>query len=142
MTVIPISPSELLRTFMIQELDSDIVEHIVVGPAQDFEQQAGSISILDMGMPQPEIYLDLARVRHQIRVNGPSMSRADEIAWHCYTTIRGREREIVLQESSGDSYLIHFINVTGGPVTRRDTSEVYEYLIFFEVMYGLDPVDC
>ena len=137
----PISPSELIKSVLDQELPSELVPGgVTVGPVSDAQIQAGCISIMDAGQPQHERYLPLVRVRTQVRCLAPPLAHIDRIARAVYDRLDQRERMVVVQRSTDEAYLIHSMSVAVGPSFHRDSEENFEALLFVEMLIGLDPV--
>ena len=120
--------------------DREIAPHVVVGKASHEQQQAGVVTLVDAGQGREELYLPLIRPRFQIRCLAPTTAEADEIAQHVYERIHQLSRVVATQESTQMQYLVHWVNVTGGPSQHFDTSETNEGLLFADTMIGTDPV--
>lgn len=138
----PISPSELLKSIIEQEIPSELIPGgVAVGPVSDSQIQSGCISIMDAGQPLHERDLPLVRVRSQIRCLAPPLAHVDRIARAVYDRFDQRGRTVAVQRSTDEEYLIHSIAVTVGPSHHRDSDENFEALLFVEMLIGLDPVD-
>ena len=137
---IPLSPAELVMNLIKNKTTRDDVPHVVVGPLSGQQQQEGGVTLTDSGQGRVELYLPLLRPRIQMRCIAPTLSDAEAIARTVYDAIHGTTREVVVQESTGDTYLIHFLNVNGGPSAHLDTDETWEGLLFAEGMIGTSPV--
>lgn len=136
-----ISPSELLKEFLESHLPTALAPGGVgVGPMFDDQIKEGCVSLMDAGMPQTEPYLPLVWVRGQIRCLAPTLDQTDRIGRGVWAVLDKRNRELVRQNSTGSTYLIHLINITAGPSQHRDSDENYEALMFAEMCIGLDPV--
>lgn len=139
--VAPISPAELIRAFLTDRLNPDIIPGgVVVGPAEDAQIQAGCISIMDAGTPQTEMYARLVRVRTQVRCLAPQLDQIDRIARAVQDAVDQTGRVVITQPSTENSYLMHYLVMSAGPSMHRDSEENFEALIFTEEMFGLDPV--
>jgi len=137
----PVSPSELLKSVLDQELPSELIpQGVVIGSASDAQIQGGCISLMDAGQPQREAYLPLVSVRAQIRCLAPTLDHIDRIARGVYDRLDQRGRVVAIQRSTDEEYLIHRINVAVGPSFHRDSEENWESLLFAELLIGLDPV--
>lgn len=136
-----ISPAELMETLLGPLVPSDVAPAgVVVGPANDAQQQAGVVSIVDAGMPMVERYVRVTWVRSQFRCLAGTLEQADRIARTVQGALNQTGRTLVLQPSSGETYLIHLITVDAGPSMHFDSPETWETLLFAEVMIGTDPV--
>ena len=137
----PVSPSELLKSVLDQELPSELISGgVVIGSASDAQIQSGCISLMDAGQPQREAYLPLVSVRAQIRCLAPTLEHIDRIARGVYDRLDQRGRVVAVQRSTDEEYLIHRINVAVGPSFHRDSEENWESLLFAELLIGLEPV--
>jgi hypothetical protein len=122
-------------------LDSSLVPGgVVVGPADADQKQAGCLAIADAGMPKQERYLPLVWVRTSIRVFGPTYEATDRIARHVYEILNGRGRQLIQQDSTAETYLVHMVNVTSGPTVMTENSDTWEELLYAEALIGTDPV--
>src|SRR6185503_15534824 len=136
-----VSPSELVMALLETYMTAGVAPGgIFTGPADDEAQQLGCVQLTAAGMTRQEMYLPLGRVRAQLRCVGPSLDITDKIAWDIYVTVGKTSRVEVDQASTGDTYLIHNVNVIAGPSQHYDTMETWESLVFLEVMFGLQPV--
>ena len=75
----PLSPAELLRALLLNEVDPGVVPNIVIGPATADQQAAGVAQIVDVGKAKVERYVPLIWPKHQIRCLAPTLSQADQI---------------------------------------------------------------
>lgn len=142
MTIQPISPSELLKVIMDDELDPEIVPNVVVGGADNDQQDAGVVSLMDAGTQKPELYTKLLWVRSQIRCLHPDLATVDVIGRHVYDVLQeyGKKRHVVGQPSTGNLYLVNGIYVSTGPSMHKDSQETTEDLLFASVCVHSDPV--
>ena len=136
----PISPAELMKELIRTKTDAGIVPHVVVGPLSEEQQREGGLSIVTAGTAAEELYLPLIRPRIQIRCVGGSLGKSELMARHVAMKIDGLGRSEVTQPSTGDRYLIHWVNVTGGPSDHFDTAETFEGLMFADTMMGTTPI--
>jgi hypothetical protein len=119
------SPAELMLDVLTV---AAIGAEIVVGPANDAQQQSGAVSIVDAGLPITEAYLPIVWVRTQLRCLAGDLSTADVIARRVYAALNGKVRTTATMSSTGDTYLIHLMNVTAGPTMHYDSPETWETL--------------
>lgn len=138
----PISPSELLMTYLKAQVDPLIVDpaNIVVGPANRAQQEAGVVELVDAGMPRLETFPGVVWVRSQVRILHTTLARVDTIGRHVYDFLVNRNRIEVVQPSTGSRYLIHAITLAAGPSKHWDTPVTYEELMFAELMVGTEAV--
>lgn len=136
-----ISPAELIRDVLVRLSDPEIAPGgIVVGPANDSQQQAGVVSIVDAGMPTVELYTPVISVRTQVRCLAGTLDMSDRIVRGCQRWLDGRSRVLARQASTDRKYLIHYINVVAGPSMHYDSPETWETLLFAEVSIGTEAV--
>lgn len=140
MSLLPISPSELLKVVLEDESNPQILPYVVVGGADDTQQNAGVVSIMDAGTAKPELYVPLLWVRAQLRCIGPNLAAVDAIGRHIYDVLHNHGRKVVEQPSTGNTYLIHGIYIGTGPSHHFDSAETYEDLLFATVCIGSVPV--
>jgi hypothetical protein len=139
-TTIPLSPVELLKDYLVDEIGHEVPGGIVVGPLSDEQQQKGGISVMAAGLPKREKYVPVMWQRLQLRVIAPSLDIADAIAQHAFAALDEKSRIIMTQTSTGSQYLVHYIGVSGGPSMHFDSPETWEDLLFAEVMVGTQPI--
>lgn len=139
-TDLDISPAEIMQTLINDNADEFGLAPAVVGPANDTQQQAGVVQIVDAGLPQIETYRRVVWVRTQLRCLSGSLSEADVIGRRLQFFLNGQFRTQARQPSNGQTYLIHLITVTAGPSNHYDTPETWEVLLFTETLMGLDPI--
>lgn len=136
-----ISPSELMADVLTRLGLPDIAPGgIVVGPANDAQQQAGVVSIVDAGLPVVEKYKPLVWVRTQLRCLSGSLADADMIAHKVQESLHGRVRLVARMASTDQRYLVHMVSVTSGPSMHFDSAETWETLLFAEAMISTDPL--
>jgi hypothetical protein len=141
MAVITFSPVEVFRDVVARHVDAAVVAHVVVGPLNDDQQKAGGVSLMDAGEARNELYAPLVWPRVQIRCIAPTLEETERIGRHVAFQLGGiRGRVVGEQTSTGDSYLVHTVNVNGGPSAHRDTDGTWEYLLFVETMMGTQPI--
>lgn len=135
-----LSPAEVMLDIVLSRTDRDVVPHVVVGKASHEQQQAGVVTLVDAGRGREELYAPLVRPRIQIRCLAPTMAESDALAGYVFERLHGLGRTVATQESTGLQYLVHFINITGGPSQHFDTEETDEGLMFADTMMGTQPV--
>jgi hypothetical protein len=145
----PISPAELTAD-LIRRYGSAVTNEgyaLVVGPANDTQQQGGVISLMAAGLPVIEKYAPLQWHRTQARCIAGDLGTADIIAQLVQRDIHGVSRKLCFQtpnpaypEDTGRWFLVHLVNVTAGPSHHYDSPETWESLLFAELMIGTDPV--
>jgi hypothetical protein len=136
-----ISPAELMAD-LLNRLGGDLAPSgAVVGPANDAQQQAGVLQIVDAGMPIIDQYRPVIWVRTQIRCLAGTLDEAERIARRTQLFLFGLEnRTVVHQSSTEEDYLIHTLTVSAGPSMHFDTPETWETLLFIETCMGIDPL--
>ncbi len=136
-----ISPAELIKDYLDRLCPPDLAPAgVVVGPANDRQQQAGVISLVDAGMPVVEFYVPTISVRTQARCLAGTLEGSDHIVRGLQAVLNGVGRTVARMASTDRRYLIHRINVVGGPSMHYDSPETWETLLFAEVMYGTVPI--
>jgi len=134
------SPAELLREFLLGFVDPAIVPAgVVVGGADDTEQQAGVISLMDAGSADTDSSGHLLHKRIQVRCMGPTLEVADEIGNHADSLLDDQER-IEVSDTNGRRWLIHQISVSVGSSHHIDSAETWESLLFARVTVGRSPI--
>lgn len=140
MTLQPVSPAEILRVVLLDERDASIVPHVVVGGADDVQQNDGCCSIMDAGASKEELYVSLLWMRAQLRCVGPDLATVDVMGRHLWDVLHNHGRKVVQQPSTGYSYLVHGIYISGAPSHHFDSAETFENLLFATVGIGSVPV--
>jgi hypothetical protein len=96
--------------------------------------------MVDAGMPVVEQYRPVVWVRSQFRCLSGSLEHADRIARGLQFFLNGLTRTLVVQPSTGETYLVHSVTVSAGPSTHYDSPETWEYLLFTESLIGTEPI--
>ncbi len=136
-----ISPAELVHDLLSRLGDPDLAPAgVIVGPANDAQQQAGVVSITAAGLPLEERYLPLQWMRAQIRCLAGTLEQADSLAQGVQRDLHGRTRTILRMASTDQRYLLHLANVTSGPSYHYDSPETWETLLFAEILIGNQPL--
>jgi len=139
-TLDEVSPAELtadvLKRLSLTGLDWDVV----VGPANNEQQQAGVVSIMAAGLPVMERYTPTQWMRAQCRCLHGSLAEAEKIGQAVYRDLNARGRVVGRMASTDQRYLIHLINVQAGPSMHFDSIETWEVLVFAELYIGTDPL--
>lgn len=145
----PISPAELTAD-LIRRYGNAVNDEnftVVVGPANDGQQQDGVISLMAAGLPTIEKYAPLQWHRSQARCLAGDLATADLIAQCVQRDVHGVVRKVCYQTpnpaypaDTGQWFLIHLSNVTVGASAHYDSPETWEYLLFAELMIGNVPV--
>lgn len=135
-----LSPVEVMRTLMEASIDHDVVSNFIIGPVSEKDQMTAAVQIMDAGQGAEELYLPLIRPRFQLRCVAPDLGRCEIIGRTVqYTLDALPARVVVPQPSSGESFLVHYVNVTGGPSAHRDSEGTWEYLVFADTMMDQRP---
>lgn len=135
-----VSPSELLMIFLNEEMDRAIVPAgAVVGGADDEQQQAGCVALMDAGNAKNELYTPLFWKRVQVRCMHNQLSAVDTIGNHVNDLLH-EQQYLVMTDASGKQWFVHSIFVSTGPSHHIDSSETYESLLFATICVGRDPI--
>lgn len=135
-----VSPAKLLKIFITDNASREIVPHgAVVGGADDVEQQAGVVALMDAGNTKDELYAPLLWKRVQVRCMGGSLYQADQIGNHVFWLLHG-QRWMVMEDEAEFLWFVHGIHCTAGPSHHIDSSETWENLFFANITVGRDPV--
>lgn len=134
----PVSPAELMMHLVLDRTSRDIVPHATVGPMNEEQLREGGVQISTAGATRPES-VGLIYPRIQIRCIASELADAERMARYVYESLHGTHRAAVTQDS-GDTWLIHGVQITGGPSDHFDTSETWEGLMFADTMIGTVPV--
>lgn len=136
-----VSPAELLLSYLEStDIETLAPGGVVVGPANDEQQQQGVVQIVQSGMPKLSHYVRVTWARCQIRIIAPNLALSDQIAQHLAGLCDRKSRLRVVMPSTGEEYLVHLMNVSAGPSQHYDSRETWENLLFVEFMVGLDPL--
>lgn len=136
-----ISPAEIAADILTRLGPPDLAPAgVVVGPANDQQQQAGIVQLVPAGLPVLEKYSPVQHMRAQMRCLAGTLAVADEIAQKVYAEMNGRTRTVAYMASIGQRYLVHRINITAGPSAHYDSPETHEMLVFAELMIGTTPI--
>jgi len=134
------SPAELLMRFINDNASESIVPSgAVVGGADDTQQQAGVIALMDAGDANTELYVPLLSKRVQVRCVGPTLAKADEIGNYAFELLN-KQRWLILEDSEERLWMVHSIYCTVGPSHHIDSPETHESLFFCAVTLGSEPV--
>jgi hypothetical protein len=71
-----------------------------------------------------------------VRCLGPDLDTADFISQCVQRDIHGTVRKACYQASLDSWFLIHLCNITSGPSMHYDSPEVWETLLFAELLIG------
>lgn len=135
-----VSPSELLKSFIDTHCDRAIVPSgAVVGGADDNEQEAGVISIMDAGNTKQELYAPLLHKRCQLRCLAPTLYHADRIGSHAFALLND-QKWLELKDNAGVTWFVHTIYCSTGPSHHLDSKETNEALFFANITVGSEPV--
>ena len=136
-----ISPAELLADILNRLCDPDLAPAgVVVGPADDAQQQAGVIQMVDAGMPALDLYTPTLTVNAQVRCLAGTLEVADRIVRGVQRDLKDRCRVVARMASTDQRYLVHSINVIAGPSMHYDSAETYETLLFADLRIGTQPL--
>lgn len=138
----PLSPAELLRIILLNEVDARIVRGsppVIVGPATNEQQQAGVVSVTDSGPLRAERYIPVVYPRLQIRCMAHAIDVSDRIGYHVHDILQNRHRQVVT-DSTDTQWLVHRVAVLSGPSLHFDSQATWEQLMFVEMMVGREPV--
>lgn len=137
-----ISPAELVADVLRRLGDPDVAPAgIVVGPANDSQQQRGVVSVVSGGLPTIDKYSPVQWMRAQVRCLAGSLENADRIAQSVYRDLNGKQRFVGRMASTDQKYLIHLCNIGSGPSMHFDSPETWETLLFAELMIGTAPIE-
>lgn len=139
----PASSVELLFILLTRDVDRTIVpatQPVWVGGADNASQQAGCVVISKVGVVTNNPHLPIDDDRLQVRCMHHQYANAEQIGQHVLDLLHVRHRELVTQESSGHTYLIHRTQRLAGPTMHWDSETTWESLAFYEVMCGSYPV--
>lgn len=140
--LLQLSPAELTRDILVRlSLPGLAPAGVVVGPANDTQQQNGVISITPAGLPELEMYVPVQWTRVQVRCLAGTLSDAEAIAQRVYPSLNGRNRIVARQASTDQRFLVHAINVNAGPSVHYDSPETWESLLFAEIMLSTAPLN-
>lgn len=135
-----VSPAELLNGFINTYADKAIVPAgSVVGGADDNEQQAGVISIMDAGNTKQEMYAPLLWKRCQLRCLAPSLMEADRIGNYAFQLLND-QKWLELEDHRGAKWFVHLISCTTGPSHHLDSKETFESLFYANITVGSEPI--
>lgn len=136
-----ISPAELTADLLRRKLSTALVPGgVIVGPANDDQQQAGCVQLAIAGRPKLEKYAPLIWVRAQLRCVSETLEHAERICMASDVALTRVTREEAQMDSTGDRYLVHLANVTAGGSMHYDSPETWEELLFAELLVGTDPI--
>ncbi len=114
---------------------------VVVGPASEAQQKAGAIVLAEAGVSRLERDVPLLRMQLTARCIAATVSNTELISAVLYDVIHAKGRQVVSQESTGQSYLVHYTFITGGPVLAAgEIKNTWENVMTIEVMVGTEPV--
>lgn len=136
----PLSPSELLREYIIDNWADPKGSTVVVGGATDEQQECGVIALADAGFAKAEKYAPLVWPRVQMRCVARTLERAEFIARQMYDLLHPVDNVQVIQPSSSDTWVIKQITVGAGPSMHFDSKETWEVLLFAEMVIATNPV--
>lgn len=131
------SPSECLKVILTAAMDFVVK----VGPLTDEEQQTGGISIMDAGMPVVDLYAPLLWTRAQMRCVGGTLARADVMGRSIQKALNALGNRTTVEVEDGSKWLVHQVNLDGGPSMHFDSSETWEDLLFASVLMSAEPVE-
>lgn len=135
-----VSPAELLKIFIDTYADQDVLPAgAVVGGADDNEQQAGVVAIMDAGNTKNELYAPLLWKRCQLRCMAGSLYDVDKIGNYVFQLLNDQQN-LVMQDSQDVKWFVHGIYCTTGPSHHIDSSETWESLLFANITVGSNPI--
>lgn len=137
-----ISIPEIIKTFLLNdhEVASITEDRITIGAASNADQVAGAVSILPAGQAATERYTPLVKQLLTVRAHGPSVDAAQLLGNVVHQALHETRRTVV-EQADGESYLVHYISITGGPaLTVGEFDNLWETLLTFEVMAGTEPL--
>jgi hypothetical protein len=136
------SPAEILRQMLLEWFTSDeIPGGVVVGPAEFEGIKRGTVALLEQGIPAVEPYVPIIRQRIAARVLHTDLEKAERIARLIRDKCLQWERRVVTQPSTGKKYLVHDLQLTGGPAMAMDSKFDWEILMMLEIMIGAKEVE-
>lgn len=136
-----VSPSELLKDFIEQYADKEVIPGgVVVGGADDEQQQKGCVALMDAGNTENETGdAPLLWKRCQVRGVAGSLAQADEIGNYMFELLKN-QKWLELEDSNGTKWFVHLITMTAGPSHHLDSEETFESLSFANITVGSEPI--
>lgn len=134
------SPAELLKGFIDTNAEPTVAPGgIVVGGADDNEQQAGCVALMDAGDADRELYAPIISKRVQVRCLGPTLYDADRIGNYMFKLLHN-QRWLILADHLERLWFCHTIYCTVGSSHHIDNPETHESLFFAAITIGDEPV--
>ncbi len=135
-----ISPAEIVADILNRLCLPIAASGAVVGPTNDVQQQAGVISAMASGLPKVELYVPMQSTRAQLRCLAGTLDEAEKISQRAMGFLASKNRVIAYQASTGQRFLVHWCKVVAGPSMHYDSPEVWETLLFAEMMIHTVPL--
>ena len=137
------SVPELVRILMLGHAPLSALAEggVLVGPADSDQQGVGCVVLAESGIARVERDLPLMRAQLTARALGPSINVVEQIASAVQDAMHGVGRRVVVQASTGKSYLVHYSLVRGGPILAvGELVNTWEEVLTLEIMVGTDEV--
>lgn len=135
-----VSPSEVMSLILNDLMDTDIVPSgAVVGGADDTQQQAGVVSLMDAGDHNITEDSTLWK-RIQIRCMGKDLWAAEQIGRHVDDLLEYQDR-LLVKDSENRTWLVRQVRMVVGMSQHFDSSETEEALGYAVIAIARDPVE-
>lgn len=143
MTEALVSAPEILKKILDDDdqVPTSAPGGVIVGPASTAQQKEGAIVLAEAGIARLERDIPLIKMALTARCIAGSVDRAERISAVLYDALHRQGRRVVLQESSSQSFLVHYTQITGGPtLTAGEIEDTWEQVLTVEIMIGTEPV--
>jgi len=130
-----LSVIELLKAYLDEqgELADVAVGGVRAGPADNIQQDAGVLVLADAGSAGKELWTNSTRRRISIRCLGPTIEHVGRLSRLVIDVCHKKNRITQRLPSDDKKYLIHWMEVNGGPSLHRDSEVTWEMLVFVEL---------
>jgi len=130
-----LSVIELLKAYLDEqgELADVAVGGVRAGPADNIQQEAGVLVLADVGSAGKELWTNSTRRRISIRCLGPTIEHVGRLSRLVIDACHKKNRITQRLPSDDKKYLIHWMEVNGGPSLHRDSEVTWEMLVFVEL---------
>lgn len=137
-----VSIIELFRAYLEEqgELMDVAAGGVRAGPADNIQQEAGVLVLADTGMARRQIYTPTVWRRISIRCLGKTISKVEALSRQVINTCHKKNRITQRLPSDDKKYLIHWMEVNGGPSLHRDSEVTWEMLVFVELWVHTEPI--
>lgn len=110
------------------------------GPADNVQQEAGVLVLADVGTAGREKYTPTTRRRISIRCLGPTIEHVGKLSRLVIDVCDKKNRVTQRLPSDDKKYLIHWMEINGGPSMHRDSEVTWEMLVFVELWVHTEPI--